>query len=140
MPRTKCQEIQQHGQEMYPEECCGVLLGSMLNDGSSRVSAVVRCGNVSSQPRRSRYEIDPAELFRIQRQCRETETEIVGFYHSHPDHPAVWSDTDLAEAHWTGCSYVITSVENGHAAETRSFRLRGTEQQKYFEEEEVQIV
>ena len=52
--------------------------------------------------------------------------DIIGFYHSHPDHPARWSPTDFQEAHWIGCSYVITSVEHGRAAQTNSFALTGT--------------
>ena len=66
-----------------------------------------------------RYHIDPRELVRIQRQGHERGLDIVGFYHSHPDHPARWSQTDLAEAHWIGCSYVITAVEHGKAAQTK---------------------
>ena len=52
---------------------------------------------------------------KIQRQARGLGLDIVGFYHSHPDHPAQWSTTDFAEAHWLGCSYIITSVEQGKA-------------------------
>ena len=69
------------------------------------------------------------ELIRIQRQAREKGLDIVGFYHSHPDHPAQWSTTDFAEAHWLGCSYVITSVEKGKAKVTNSFLLTGTEEE-----------
>ena len=76
----------------------------------------------------NRYHIDPQELVRIQRQGRERGEDIVGFYHSHPDHPARWSSTDLAEAHWFGCSYVITSVEKGKAAVTNSFELTGSDE------------
>jgi len=65
----------------------------------------------------------------------------VGFYHSHPDHPARWSQTDLAEAHWLGCSYVITSVEAGQATETRSFVLAGaTEDEKRLEPEKITVL
>ena len=71
----------------------------------------------------NRYHIDPAELVRIQRKAALTGQDIVGFYHSHPDCPAKWSRTDLDEAHWTGCSYVITSVEHGKAVQTNSFLL-----------------
>ena len=140
IPKNKWDEIRQHGVESYPEESCGVLLGTLPDDGSGYVEATVRCGNVSSGGRAARYEIAPAELFRIQRECRENEAEIIGFYHSHPDHPARWSETDLAEAHWTGCAYVITAVENGRPRETRSFRLRGPEEHKHFEEEAIEIV
>ena len=65
---------------------------------------------------------------------------IAGFYHSHPDHPAQWSQTDLAEAHWLGCSYVITAVAKGVAAQTNSFRLAGdTEENKRFELEQIEV-
>jgi proteasome lid subunit RPN8/RPN11 len=126
-----------HGEETYPHECCGVLLGAF--DGDTRtVREVVRAGNTRLDSLHNRYNIDPGELVRIQRQARERGLEIVGFYHSHPDHPARWSQTDLAEAHWVGCSYVITSVEKGKAAVTNSFLLAGTvEEDKHFEDEEV---
>jgi len=67
--------------------------------------------------------------------------DIVGFYHSHPDHPAMWSSTDFAEAHWFGCSYVITAVEKGKAAITNSFLLTGTgEEDKAFADQTVTVV
>ena len=67
-------------------------------------------------------------MIRIQREGRERGEDIIGFYHSHPDHPAQWSSTDLAEAHWFGCSYVITSVEKGKAVLTNSFELTGVDE------------
>ncbi len=77
---------------------------------------------------------------RIQRQGRDRGLDIVGFYHSHPDHPARWSQTDLAEAHWIGCSYVIISVEQGKAAQTNSFLLTGSvEEDKRFVDEEIRV-
>ena len=119
--------LRQHGEETYPHECCGVLLGHM--DGEARiVSSVARCGNTRTDSPQNRYHIDPRELIRIQREGRERGEDIVGFYHSHPDHPARWSATDLAEAHWFGCSYVITSVEKGKAAITNSFALMGSDE------------
>jgi proteasome lid subunit RPN8/RPN11 len=66
--------------------------------------------------------------------------DIAGFYHSHPDHPAQWSQTDLAEAHWLGCSYVITAVAKGVAAQTNSFHLAGdTEENKRFKLETIDV-
>jgi proteasome lid subunit RPN8/RPN11 len=77
---------------------------------------------------------------RIQREGREREEDILGFYHSHPDHPAEWSQTDLAEAHWFGCSYIITSVKKGKAVATNSFLLDGTdESDKHLDPEEIQV-
>src|ERR1700758_3353319 len=119
--------IRRHGEETYPHECCGVFLGHFDNEDRS-VNKIVRCGNTRSDSPHNRYHIAPQELVRVQRQAREEGLEIVGFYHSHPDHPARWSQTDLAEAHWIGCSYVITSVEKGRAAITNSFELAGSDE------------
>jgi proteasome lid subunit RPN8/RPN11 len=103
-------EIRRHGEETYPHECCGVLLGQM--DGDAR----------------------------IQRQGRERGEDIIGFYHSHPDHPAQWSQTDLEEAHWIGCSYVITRVAAGKADVTNSFELTGADEaDKAFRDENVEV-
>lgn len=119
--------IRRHGEETYPHECCGVLLGEM--EGDTRiVTSTARAGNTRTDSAHNRYNIDPKELVRIQRQARERNEDIIGFYHSHPDHPAQWSQTDLAEAHWFGCSYVITSVEKGKAVLTNSFELAGSDE------------
>jgi proteasome lid subunit RPN8/RPN11 len=105
-----------------------VLLGQVAEDGSRVVISTARCGNTRTDSPQNRYNIDPRELVRIQREGRERGEDIVGFYHSHPDHPAHWSPTDLAEAHWFGCSYVITSVDKGTAEITNSFELVGSEE------------
>jgi proteasome lid subunit RPN8/RPN11 len=131
--------LRQHGEETYPHECCGVLLGRFDDGGVKTVSGVARCGNTRLDSPHNRYSIDPRELIRIQREGRERGEDIVGFYHSHPDHPAQWSSTDLAEAHWFGCSYVITSVEKGKAGVTNSFELAGTdEDDKRFADEKTE--
>jgi len=119
--------MRQHGEETYPCECCGVLLGQMDGD-TKTVTSAARAGNTRTDSAHNRYNIDPKELIRIQREGRERGEDIIGFYHSHPDHPARWSVTDLAEAHWFGCSYVITSVEKGKAVLTNSFELTGSDE------------
>lgn len=125
--QSRYDALRQHGEETYPYECCGVLLGHA--DGNERVvTSIARCGNTRKDSPQNRYNIDPRELIRIQRDARERGEDIVGFYHSHPDHPPRWSPTDLAEAHWFGCSYVITSVEKGKSAVTNSFELTGSEE------------
>ncbi len=138
--------LRAHGEEIYPNECCGVLLGkNIAEDGHSAaalnyVRKIVRAGNTRTDSAHNRYHIAPQELVKIQRQARGLGLDIVGFYHSHPDHPAQWSPTDFAEAHWLGCSYLITSVEKGKAALTNSFLLSGTgEDDKKFEDEPIQI-
>ena len=139
LPTADYNQIRRHGEETYPHECCGVLLGNTVDD-ERHVTTVVRCRNTRDDSPHNRYSIDPAELVRLQREARDRGLEIVGFYHSHPDHPAQWSQTDLEEAHWIGCSYVITSVERGKAIVTRSFALSGAkEEDKELVEEEVSL-
>jgi proteasome lid subunit RPN8/RPN11 len=139
IPAKEYTAIRQHGEETYPYECCGVLLGN-VDDDVRVVTSVVRCGNTRTDSAHNRYNIDPRELVRIQREGRERGEDIVGFYHSHPDHPAEWSQTDLAEAHWIGCSYVITSVAKGRAETTNSFELTGTEEtDKRFAQEKLEV-
>lgn len=133
--------IRAHGEETYPHECCGVLLGQLQDDGTRMVSSTARCGNTRVDSPHNRYNIDPKELIRIQREGRARGEDIVGFYHSHPDHPARWSQTDFADAHWIGCSYVITSVEKGKAQTTNSFELAGSdESDKQLVDERVELV
>jgi len=138
--RKNYDEIRAHGEETYPHECCGVLLGQMNDNGTRVVTSTARCGNTREDSPHNRYNIDPKELVRIQREGRERGEDIIGFYHSHPDHPARWSQTDLAEAHWFSCSYVITSVDKGKAKTTNSFELSGTdESDKKLVDEKVEV-
>lgn len=135
--------VRQHGEETWPHECCGVLLGRFHAEEDTTVNEVedaVRATNTRNDSAHNRYHIAPQELVRIQRSSRERGLEIVGFYHSHPDHSAQWSPTDFAEAHWIGCSYVITSVHQGAARQTNSFLLTGTtEDDKSFADETIQV-
>ena len=136
--------IREHGEATYPHECCGVLLGHFVaGDGgpANEVEDAVRAGNTRTDSAHNRYNIAPQELVKIQRVGRERGLDIVGFYHSHPDNPAQWSPTDFAEAHWLGCSYVITEVEKGAARQTNSFLLTGTtEDDKAFAEEAIKVM
>jgi len=137
---TDYEALRAHGEETYPHECCGVLLGKSTDEGNL-VHQIVRAGNTRTDSAHNRYNIAPQELVKIQRQARNAGLDIIGFYHSHPDHPAQWSPTDFAEAHWLGCSYIITSVEKGKAAITNSFLLTGTEEDnKKFEDEAIEIL
>jgi len=136
---TTYEALRAHGEETYPHECCGVLLGRS-EEGLNAVEAAVRAGNTRTDSAHNRYNIAPQELVKIQRQAREQGWDIVGFYHSHPDHPAQWSTTDLAEAHWLGCSYVITAVAGGAAKQTNSFLLTGSsEEDKALVREEILV-
>lgn len=140
IPAELYDRIRQHGERTYPHECCGVLLGRADDEGNT-VQAAVEAGNTRTDSAHNRYNIAPQELIRIQRQGREQGQDIVGFYHSHPDHPAQWSKTDFEEAHWIGCSYVITSVAKGKAEVTNAFLLAGTvEDDKRFENQDVVVL
>jgi len=141
MPQSVLSEIRRHGEETYPQECCGVLLGRIDSEAEVReVQSFLRAGNTRSDSPHNRYHIDPRELIAAQRLARERGADIVGFYHSHPDHPARWSQTDFAEAHWLGSSYVITSVNQGKADITNSFALVGSsEETKEFVDETIEV-
>ena len=139
MGQAEYDEIRKHGEDTYPHECCGVMLG-VIEDDRRIVKATARCGNTRDDRPQDRFHIDPKDLVRIQRQGREQGYDIVGFYHSHPDCPARWSKTDLQEAHWIGCSYVITRVDQRVAQDTNSFALEGTlEEDKHFEDEDIRV-
>lgn len=113
-------EIRAHGAASYPDECCGVLLGPR----DFVVSSTWRLDNSTSLERRRRFLIGPDDYRRAEARAAERGLEIVGFYHSHPDHPAEPSAFDLAHA-WPNLSYTIVSIRGGVPREMRSWRLRG---------------
>jgi proteasome lid subunit RPN8/RPN11 len=140
IPRSIFDAIRSHGEETYPHVCCGVLLGHAAAEGW-QVAEAVRAGNTRTDSAHNRYHIAPVELVKIQREASKQGLDIAGFYHSHPDHPAQWSPTDFAEAHWIGCSYVITEVTGGKAQVTNSFLLAGTtEEDKRFEDQGISVL
>jgi proteasome lid subunit RPN8/RPN11 len=131
--------IRWEAERSYPAECCGILLGNQ--EGKERVvTMTVPCENARIDSLGNRYSIHPEQVIAALKLARSRGENIVGFYHSHPDHPAKCSNTDLEEAHWFDCSYMITSVEAGHAAATSSFVLTGSEQAKTFHAERVEVV
>jgi proteasome lid subunit RPN8/RPN11 len=131
--------IRWEAERSYPHECCGILLGS-LNDNERVVTLTVPCENARTDAPENRYTIPPGQVIAALKLARSRAESIVGFYHSHPDHPAKCSRTDLEEAHWFDCSYIITSVEGGRAAATSSFVLTGSEEEKRFHAEQIEIV
>ena len=116
--------IARHGEAGYPDEICGFLLGTQA-EGEKVVREVVPADNnwEETGERRRRFLIAPEDFLREERRARAAGWEILGFYHSHPDHPARPSETDR-EAAWPGYSYVIQSVRDGRAAEVHSWRLQ----------------
>jgi len=119
--------LRKHGEETYPHECCGVLLGRSVQNADNldinTVEDAVRAGNTRTDAAHNRYHIAPQELIKIQRQGRERGLDIVGFYHSHPDHPARPSQFDLDHA-WPTFAYVIVSVAAGAAADMTVWWLK----------------
>jgi len=105
--------IQQHGAATYPHECCGFLFGR-IEENSRVVEQTRRAQNQRSDSPHNRYQISPQEYMRAERLATEIGLEIIGFYHSHPDHPARPSQFDLENA-WPGLVYVIVGVNDGKA-------------------------
>ena len=114
--------IRAHGEATYPEECCGFMLGRS-QDGENVVVAAHAAQNSRSERRERRYQITPADYLAASRSADAQNMDIVGFYHSHPDHPARPSETDLEEASFPGFTYVIVSVRAGKSAELTAWSL-----------------
>jgi proteasome lid subunit RPN8/RPN11 len=114
-------EIQQHGEATFPHECCGFLLGR-LEDNRRIVTQIQRAQNLREDSPHNRYEISPQNYLQADREARQAGLDIVGFYHSHPDHPARPSQFDLENA-WPELIYVIVSVNKGKAGEMTAWKL-----------------
>ncbi len=116
-------ELRQHAEAEYPYECCGLLLGRFTTDGHKVVVETYPVSNAREEAaRHHRSLILPAEMLRGERHARTRGLEVVGNYHSHPEHPAVPSAFDLEHA-WPTWSYLIVSVQQGRAADLRSWEL-----------------
>jgi cysteine synthase B len=111
--------IRRHAVEAYPDECCGALLGTP----ATGVTDALPLGNTFTGERRRRFLVSPDDYRRAEARAADSGRELLGFYHSHPDHPAVPSAFDLDHA-WPNLSYPIVSVRGGRDAELRSWRLR----------------
>jgi len=114
--------LERHAAAAFPEECCGLLVGRPLADGA-QVEQVLPAANAEARCRRRSYVIEPRDLLAGHKQARARGLEVVGYYHSHPDHPAVPSERDREHA-WPGTSYLIVGVAAGKVRELRGWRLR----------------
>jgi proteasome lid subunit RPN8/RPN11 len=121
--------IRQHGMETYPNECCGALIGR-----DATVTATYALANTTEEGPRRRFLVRPQDYRDAERRAAEVGGELLGFYHSHPDHPARPSQYDLDHA-WPFFSYIIVSVRAGVAEEMTSWRLR--EDRSAFDEEDL---
>jgi len=131
--------IRRHGEEAYPHECCGVLLGRVTDDGTRIVTSTARCANTVSTRPTIVTTLTPAIWSASSARVANAARTSSAF--TTPPRPSCrWSPTDLAEAHWFGCSYVITSVEKGRAVLTNSFELTGNdESDKQLSDETIEI-
>ena len=118
--------IRRHGQETYPHECCGALVGTERG-----VNAVVPLPNTTEEGPRRRFLVRPSDYRQAETRARELGGELVGFYHSHPDHPARPSQYDLDHA-WPNFAYVIVAVAAGRAGDMTVWWLK--EDRSTFEE------
>ncbi len=119
LPENLLEELRLHAREGYPSEVCGLLLG--LDGEVRRITATRRATNLRAATTRDRYEINPQDIVDGDREARERDLVIVGFYHSHPDHPAAPSQYDTERA-WPWYSYVILATSakgNGTATAWR---------------------
>jgi proteasome lid subunit RPN8/RPN11 len=115
--------IHDHAKEAYPEECAGVLVG-MDTGGMKIVVDVWRAENTHEEERSHRFLIEPLKIKEFEERAAERDMDVLGFYHSHPDHPAEPSEYDREHA-WPGWSYVIASVSAENVEDMRSWVLKG---------------
>ena len=111
------QEIRRHGTDTYPNECCGALIA----DGD-RIVEAFRLPNTTAEGPRRRFMIGPQDYRLAEARASERQGTLAGFYHSHPDHPARPSATDLAQA-WPNLTYIIVAVREGTPEDLKSWRL-----------------
>ena len=123
--------IGRHGEATYPEECCGFLIGQASGEATV-VERLLPVANERQDSRHNRYVINPETVLAAHKEARAAGADVVGYYHSHPDHPSRPSDFDREHA-WPGLSYLIVSVQKGHAADARSWRL--ADDRERFDEE-----
>ena len=132
---TQLKRIYTHAKETYPHECFGFLVGTYDADG--HVHHVVRGTNRNTE-RADRFEMDPKEFVQVERGADDEGLSIIGFYHSHPDWPAIPSQTDITWA-WEGSYYLIVSVHEGRPFNTGVWSL-APEGPKRFNQEPLEIM
>lgn len=131
------ESIHAHGEREYPNECCGMLLGRADGDSkevlevvplrnlrhdSARAQDLLPLDDPGRESERNRFLIDPLDQLRVEKDARSRGLDVLGYYHSHPDHPARPSNYDREHA-WPWYSYIILSVERGRAGEMTSWVL-----------------
>jgi len=127
-------EIRGHGERDYPYECCGLLFGRFAGNGVKVCYEIYPISNArEEEAKRNRFLIRPEELMRGEKEAAGKSLDVVGFYHSHPDHPAVPSQYDLEHA-WPLYSYIVVAIDSGRAEDLRSWEMQ-TDRSRFNEEE-----
>ncbi len=127
-------QIERHGEQTYPFECGGMLIGHFAADGVKTVLELLPMENAMDESEKhNRVLITPKDVLRAERYAREKTLDVIGYYHSHPDHPARPSQFDLDHALpvW---SYIIVSVEKGKAVDVRAWEMEN-DRSKFNEEQ-----
>lgn len=122
----------EHAEEGYPNEVCGVMIGK-----GNTVSEYRRCRNLNRERAHDRYELDPLSFNEADEWARSNKQEILGIYHSHPDHPSLPSEVDRERA-WPDWAYIILSVVKGSFSNARLWYINETS--GVFEEKKFNIV
>ena len=140
---TQIEIIYNHATQIYPEECCGILLGEIAGTIKTVVEVIPTINDWDhsypnhpedlNRTKQSRYTIDPHDIFTAQKRGRDLGLEIIGFFHSHPNSPAIPSTCDRDRA-WEIYSYPIVSIINGKASDFKSWVL---DDKKIFQPEEI---
>jgi proteasome lid subunit RPN8/RPN11 len=125
--------VHAHAQEGYPEEVVGILAG---NRTTGRITAAVPLANERRDRRVDRYEVSGLRLLRAEQAIADTGSEVVGYYHSHPEHPATYSAFDRDHA-MPNMAYVIVAVQQAAVVDTRAWRLR--EDRTEMDEEPIDV-
>ena len=128
-------EIAAHGERDYPHECCGLLLGTFATGDRKTIAEIYPISNArEEEAKRNRFLIRPVVLLHGEQYAAKRGLDVVGFYHSHPDHPAVPSGYDLEHA-WPTYSYIVVAVTKGSADGLRSWEMESDRSR--FNEEEI---
>jgi proteasome lid subunit RPN8/RPN11 len=133
VPEKFANEIRAHGAETYPHECCGAILGTDA-ENSRDVRALHKLVNRRDDSPRNRFSVTSDDVRDADRAAQKSGLEVIGWYHSHPDHPALPSEYDREHA-WPWYSYIIVSVMSGKPGTMASWRL--TNDRLRFEPEKI---
>ncbi|MDR2392719.1 MAG: M67 family metallopeptidase [Treponema sp.] len=135
IPQDLALRIKAEGEKAYPKECCGFVLGTCQDSQPRKTHALIPIANAwETAEQYHRFSIEPEAFIKVEQEARAQNLDIIGFYHSHPDHPARPSDYDREQA-LPGYSYLIVAVEQGRASALTGWELLAD--RSTFTEEEI---